>query len=216
MTIPVAEDTRRIIFASLTLQGSVGYVSFDIVFLHRVLLNQIVSKPRITRRFMMHFVLVLFVCVVQGIAMASGMSHHAQQSHAHRALPVDSDQRQAVVFPEKTYDETLASMRAHLRAIDAVIAATATGEFSDAASAAEKGLGIGHQHGVDGLQSGHAFMPPEMLTYGSAMHMNARQLVVTLRDAEVTGDIPAVLGALQTVTQQCVACHDAFKLTRGD
>ncbi len=33
----------------------------------------------------MHFVVVLFVCVVQGVAMASGVSHHAQQSHAHRA-----------------------------------------------------------------------------------------------------------------------------------
>lgn len=163
----------------------------------------------------MRVVLVLLACLVQSVAMASDLSHHAQSMHSHRAPQMDPDPRQAVVFPAKTYDDTLASMRAHLRAIDAVIAAIATGEFNQAATAAEKGLGIGHQHGVDGLQSGHAFMPPEMLAFGSAMHLNARQLVVSLRDAEVTGDLQSVLSSLQTVTQQCVGCHDAFKLTRG-
>ena len=117
-------------------------------------------------------------------------------------------------FPGNVYDATLASMREHLRAIDLVIASIAAGDYDRAALAAEQGLGIGHQHGVDGLQSGHAFMPTGMRRLGHSMHMNARELVVALRDAEVTEDVPRVLRALNQVTAQCVSCHDAYRLVR--
>ena len=46
------------------------------------------------------------------------------------------------------------------------------------------------------------------------MHMDARELVVTLRDAEVTEDVPRVLRALNQVTARCVSCHDAYRLVR--
>lgn len=59
-------------------------------------------------------------------------------------------------------------------------------------------------------------MPPAMLSFDSAMHVNARKLVVNLRDAEVTGDLAKVMSSLNNVTKQCVGCHDAYKLKRGD
>jgi hypothetical protein len=152
-------------------------------------------------------------------ALAVGIKHsdkHSMQHGSHGNHQPSADARVEVVFPAKTYDETLASMREHLRAVDLVIASVADGDYEKAATAAEKGLGIGHQHGVDGLQSGHSYMPPAMLSFGSAMHMNARELVVTLRDAEVTGDVAKVMSSLNNVTKQCVGCHDAFKLKRGD
>ena len=152
-------------------------------------------------------------------ALAVGMKHGDKYSMQHGSggnHHQSADSRVEVVFPAKTYDETLASMREHLRAVDLVIASVANGDYEKAATAAEKGLGIGHQHGVDGLQSGHAYMPPAMLSFGSAMHINARELVVTLRDAEVTGDVAIVMSSLNNVTKQCVGCHDAYKLKRGD
>ena len=152
-------------------------------------------------------------------ALAVGMKHgdkHSMQHGSHGDHQPSADARIEVVFPAKKYDETLASMREHLRAVDLVIASVANGDYEKAATAAEKGLGIGHQHGVDGLQSGHAYMPLAMLSFGSAMHMNARELVVTLRDAEVTGDVAKVMSSLNSVTKQCVGCHDAYKLKRGD
>ena len=152
-------------------------------------------------------------------ALAVGMKHgdkHSMQHGSHGNHQKSADVRVEVVFPAKTYDETLASMREHLRAVDLVIASVANGDYEKAATAAEQGLGIGHQHGVDGLQSDHAYMPPVMLSFGSAMHMNARELVVTLRDAEVTGDVAKVMSSLNNVTKQCVGCHDAYKLKRGD
>ena len=137
-------------------------------------------------------------------ALAVGMKHgdkHSMQLGSHGNHQPSADARVEVVFPAKTFDETLASMREHLRAVDLVIASVADGDYEKAATAAEKGLGIGHQHGVDGLQPGHSYMPPAMLSFGSAMHMNARELVVTLRDAEVTGDLAKVMSSLNNVTK---------------
>jgi len=151
-------------------------------------------------------------------AVAEGMKHHQMPAVTHDdrqgARQGEADNRVPVSFPGNVYDATLASMREHLRAIDLVIASIAAGDYDRAALAAEQGLGIGHQHGVDGLQSGHAFMPTGMRRLGHSMHMNARELVVALRDAEVTEDVPRVLRALNQVTAQCVSCHDVYRLVR--
>ena len=151
-------------------------------------------------------------------AVAEGMKHHQMPAVTHDgrqgARQGEADNRVPVSFPDNVYDATLASMREHLRAVDLVIASIAAGDYDRAALAAEQGLGIGHQHGVDGLQSGHAFMPTGMRRLGHSMHMNARELVVALRDAEVTEDVPRVLRALNQVTAQCVSCHDAYRLVR--
>ena len=88
-------------------------------------------------------------------------------------------------------------------------------DYAKASTAAEKGLGIGHQHGPDGLQSGHQFMPTGMRQLGHQMHMNARELVVTINNAEVTGDTTAILNSLSEVTQACVNCHQAYQLKKG-
>ncbi|MEK9618217.1 MAG: hypothetical protein VW543_18010, partial [Deltaproteobacteria bacterium] len=54
-------------------------------------------------------------------ALAVGMKHgdkHSTQHGSHGNHQQSADSRVEVVFPAKTYDETLASMREHLRAVD--------------------------------------------------------------------------------------------------
>ena len=166
----------------------------------------------------MRLVMMVMGVLLSLSAVAEGMKHHQMPAVTHGdrqdARQGEADERVPVSFPGNVYDAMLASMREHLRAVDLVIASIAAGDYDRAALAAEQGLGIGHQHGVDGLQSGHAFMPTGMRRLNHSMHVNARELVVALRDAEVTEDVPRVLRALNQVTAQCVSCHDAYRLVR--
>jgi cytochrome c556 len=56
------------------------------------------------------------------------------------------------------------------------------------------------------------FMPEPMRAMGSAMHRAASRFAVASRDAEVTGDLGAAFEALSQVMQQCVACHEGFRV----
>mgnify|MGYP000034506766 CR=1 FL=1 len=158
--------------------------------------------------------LILSLTPISAFAMSHG--HTTHETTHHGKAHTTNDTRQEVVFPASVYEHTLKSMREHLEAVHAVIDAIGTGDFEGASEVAERGLGIGHQHGPDGLQSGHAYMPPGMRKLGHQMHMNARDLVVTLRNADVTGDTQKVLTSLKEVTAQCVACHKAYRLKKGD
>jgi hypothetical protein len=57
-----------------------------------------------------------------------------------------------------------------------------------------------------------SFMPEPMRVIGLAMHRAASRFAVSARDAEVTGDLSAAFGALSQVMQQCVACHEGFRV----
>lgn len=56
---------------------------------------------------------------------------------------------------------------------------------------------------------------PGMRQLGLQMHMNARELVVTMNNAEVTGDTAVILSTLSEVTQACVKYHQAYQLKKG-
>jgi cytochrome c556 len=47
------------------------------------------------------------------------------------------------------------------------------------------------------------------------MHHAASRFAVTAQEAAVTGDLARALGGLAEVTQQCVACHAAYRLLPG-
>ena len=85
---------------------------------------------------------------VVALAMSHGHSKHHQMHH-HQA-PTMTDSRQIVEFPAPVCEHTLKSMREHLEAIHTVIEAVAVADYAKASTAAEKGLGIGHQYGPEG------------------------------------------------------------------
>lgn len=162
----------------------------------------------------MHFIRLYLVSTLAFVLSSSALAmgqHHGHKESSEQGLQ-SADTRIVVGFPKPVYDHTLQSMRSHLEAIDQVIARIAEQDFEGAALAVDRGLGIGHQHGADGLRSGRAFMPEGMRSLGHQMHMRARDLAVTLRDATVTSDTTAVLRALGAVTTTCTTCHQAYRL----
>jgi cytochrome c556 len=55
-------------------------------------------------------------------------------------------------------------------------------------------------------------MPEAMQAIGSEMHRSASRFALEAENASVTGDVKPALAALSKVTQQCVACHSAYRV----
>lgn len=144
------------------------------------------------------------------VAMAVAAAGHAQQHRDGMAPPV-RDGRTLVHFPERMRAHTLANMRDHLRALQEIQQALAASEFGRAGEIAERRLGM------SALESHGSFerakhMPEGMRAIGSEMHRSASRFAIAARDAEVAGDLNAALAALVGVTEQCVACHSAYRV----
>ena len=154
--------------------------------------------------------------VAVGTFAAMDHSKHDPSMHGNHAAMMGhkatEDKRELVLYPRPVYESTLRNMREHLRGISEVQRLVGEGRYTEAAEAAERGMGMGHNHGAEGNASEHQFMPKGMMALGSGMHMAAADLATTLRDTEVTDDLQAVFVAMGKVTANCVACHDAYRL----
>jgi cytochrome c556 len=120
-------------------------------------------------------------------------------------------------------EHMLSQMRAHLEALQGVLAALGTGDPGAAAKIAETRLGLeapgaaacrpGHGDGGEGMEATmSAHMPEEMRAMGFAMHESASDFAAAASKAGENGDLRPALAALATMTQNCVACHSAFRL----
>ena len=136
-----------------------------------------------------------------------GAAHHAM--HASPAPAADS--RPVVRFPEELRIHTLANMRDHLRALQEIQDALAQEQYDRASDIAEQRLGMSslRLHGAHELSK---FMPEGMQNIGTEMHRAASRFAVTAKDAGATGDVKPALAALSRVSQQCVACHSAYRV----
>jgi hypothetical protein len=160
-------------------------------------------------------VVALGALATAGVLTAADHSKHDPSMHAkHSGMMKKAveDKRELVLYPRPVYESTLRNMREHLRGISEVQRLVGEGHYAEAAEAAERGMGMGHNHGAEGNAGEHQFMPQGMMALGSGMHMAAADLAMTLRDAEVTDDLQAVFVAMGKVTANCVACHDAYRL----
>jgi len=137
----------------------------------------------------------------------------ARQAGAHPAgaAATPADTRTPVRFPEPLRSHTLANMRDHLLALAQIQESLAQGHFDRAADIAEQRLGMSSLS-LHGAHDVARFMPPAMQEAGTAMHRAASRFATAAKDASVTGDFKALLGALAQVNQTCVACHAGFRL----
>ena len=55
------------------------------------------------------------------------------------------------------------------------------------------------------------YMPAQMRAFGLAMHTAASEFAKVSQRAAKNGDTKAALEALVMVTQNCVACHSAYR-----
>jgi len=121
------------------------------------------------------------------------------------------DSRQPVAMPAMMQEHMRASMRDHLLALGEIQAALAAGQYDAAAEIAERRLGMTSLD-AHGARHVAGFMPEGMQATGTAIHHAASRFAVTAQEAAVTGDLARALGGLAEVTQQCVACHAAYRL----
>jgi cytochrome c556 len=123
----------------------------------------------------------------------------------------ETDTREKVEFPEMMQQHMLANMRDHLLAINEIQAFLAVTEYEKAAEVAEQRLGMSSldNHGAAHMAS---MMPQAMQAMGTNMHKAASQFAITVVETSVSGDLKPALGALSKITQQCVACHQAYRV----
>lgn len=157
-----------------------------------------------------HLLPALLSALIGWPALAWAQAHDPGQHHRHGA-GAPADPRQAVNFPEPLRTHTLANMRDHLAALGEIQAALARSDYDLAADIAEKRLGMSSLQ-THGAHEVARFMPKAMQDAGTAMHRSASRFALVAKDASVSGDLKAAVGALAQVNQTCVACHAGFRL----
>ncbi|MCB1382374.1 MAG: hypothetical protein KDJ73_05490 [Notoacmeibacter sp.] len=130
------------------------------------------------------------------------------------ATPAASDERQLVEMPAMMQEHMLGNMRDHLRALEEILAALATGDSGEAGRIAEARLGLSSldDHGAAHIAK---FIPPEMAAIGTSMHQAASRFVTIAADADLTEGAEgtkAVYGALGAITAACNACHAGYRV----
>lgn len=121
------------------------------------------------------------------------------------------DTRVAIELPAPMRAHMLANMRDHLAALHEIQAALARDENQRAAEIAEQRLGMSS---LDAHGAGHMapYMPKPMQDIGTAMHRAASRFARVAEEAGVRRGLRPALQALSDVTQQCAACHAAYRL----
>ena len=156
--------------------------------------------------------LVVISCLVlaANAGAAPTEEQHMMDHEAMQTAPI-KDARQMVDFPVPLREHELANMRDHLRTLSEIQAALARYDFDGAADLAEKRLGMS-SFGLHGAHEVAPYMPKGMQEAGNAMHHAASRFAIATQKAAIDRDLGPALGALNEVTQSCVACHAAYRL----
>jgi cytochrome c556 len=120
------------------------------------------------------------------------------------------DPRQLVQMPAPMTQHMLSNMRDHLLALTEIQRALGSGEFGRAADIAEQRIGLSSldAHGASHMAS---FMPKPMQDIGTQMHKAASQFSLVAQETGADGNVKRAVAALSKVTEQCVACHAAYR-----
>lgn len=146
-----------------------------------------------------------------GMPAAAQTHGHMQMQGQMEAAPPSADIRQAVEFPPQLREHELANMRDHLLTLARIQAALASNALDEASTLAERRLGMSSFE-LHGAHEVAKYMPKGMQEIGTQMHRAASRFALEAASAGATGDIRPALAALAKVTQQCVACHAAYRL----
>ena len=120
------------------------------------------------------------------------------------------DARVLVPMPAPMTQHLLSNMRDHLAAITEIQRALGKGETQLAADIAERRIGLSslESHGAAHMAP---FMPKPMQDIGTQMHKAASRFALVAQETGADGNVARAVAALSTVTEQCVACHAAYR-----
>jgi len=126
------------------------------------------------------------------------------------ALAQDADARELVKMPAPMTQHMLSNMRDHLLAITEIQRSIGSGDFQRASEIAETRIGLSSlaSHGASHMAP---FLPKPMQDIGTQMHKAASQFGLVAQEAGADGNTMRTVAALSKVTEQCVACHAAYR-----
>ena len=160
----------------------------------------------------------IYATAVSALVLAA--SAGAAPAHAQHAMPMEheatqpvavQDTRELVHFPPQLLEREMANMRDHLITLSRIQEHLSKHEFDKAGELAEKRLGMS-SFGLHGAHEVAPYMPKGMQDAGTAMHHAASRFAIETQRAAVDNDVAGALGALNEVTQACVACHAGYRL----
>lgn len=142
----------------------------------------------------------LFIKLLSGCVLCSSVSVFAEE-----------DTRSLVNMPPMMQQHMLNNMRSHLNTLNRIQQALADKAFDTAAELAEQNLGISslNSHGASHMA---AYLPAPMQAMGTQMHRAASQFALIAQESAIGDDLHTPLAALSQITQQCVACHNSYRI----
>ncbi len=168
----------------------------------------------------------LLLCVGQAFAQMEGHMHERMMGGS-----MAPDERQMLDFPPPMREHMLTNMRGHFVSLQEILTALAAGDGPRAAKIARERLGVDspgaaacvkpkdtashpgemdHMSHMAMMMAQH--MPEEMRAMGLAMHELASAFAAEAEKAPAGSDMRPALAALAQVTQNCAACHAAYRL----
>lgn len=133
--------------------------------------------------------------------------HRHQMNMAAGSSGAAMDVRQALNLPPAAQEGLKLTMREHLEALQAIVAALAREDYEKAAAVAHEDLGFPKHHQAMQREQGAPF-PPRYQELAMAHH----QVAEDLAQAIPSRDMKKILPHLDRTMKACVACHQAFKL----
>ena len=121
-----------------------------------------------------------------------------------------ADSRQLVEMPAPMTQHMLSNMRDHLLALTEIQQAVGAGQYQRAAEVAEQRIGLSSLklHGASHMAP---LMPQSMQDIGTQMHKAASQFSIVVQEVGADGNVNRAVSALSKITEQCVACHAAYR-----
>jgi len=174
---------------------------------------------------------VVLLCTSATVALAQHAGTTGHSTHGAMSPP---DAREMLHFPPEMQSNFLGNMRDHMQTIDGILQTMADGDYAGASRIASERLGLDSPSAA-GCKPDNAaatgsisqskppapgsmdemmalYMPEAMRAVGLSMHTSASEFAAVATQAATTHDGAAVVGALSRVTQNCVACHSAYRL----
>jgi hypothetical protein len=153
------------------------------------------------------FYLLVFMLLLS-VAHSSAATDHPATHKAEPDMPKTSlTKRMALSLPPAAQEGLKLTMREHLEAIDAIVAALAQEDFAGAATLANEELGFPKHHVAMQREQGATF-PPAYHDLAMAHHSAAE----TLGEVLLTKDLKQILPQLEQTIHACVNCHQTFRL----
>ncbi len=133
--------------------------------------------------------------------------HSAVHKSEHEMPKVSLTKRIALDLPRAAQEGLKLTMREHLEAIDAIVAALSQEDFAKASIVTNEELGFPKHHVAMLREQGTTF-PSEYHKLAMAHHQAAEAMGAVIP----TKDLKQILPLLQQTIHACVKCHQAFRL----